>query len=312
MSVLVFGEALVDLVADPDDPQRFVAHAGGSPANLSIALARLGVHAQFAGRISADRFGRLIRAHLTANDVDLTHSVEAAEQTTLAVVTLDENRAAEYAFYSTGTADWQWTAAELPRDLGPEVLAVHGGSMTLAMPPGGDVLERFLAEQRAERVVTIDPNVRPAFVGPIDPYRDRLERWLRLADVVKVSSDDLRAVYGDADPLEVARAWRATENGPSLLVVTCAGDGSFALVGADDEPVRRPAVPVEVVDTVGAGDAFMAGLLDWLSRSERLSRPGLAKLSREEVGSALDWASRVSGVTVSRPGADPPRRADVA
>ncbi|MBM7787630.1 carbohydrate kinase family protein [Tenggerimyces flavus] len=311
MTVLVFGEALVDVVADPDDPQRFTAHPGGSPANLSIALARLGVQVEFAGRISDDRFGGLIRAHLTANDVDLSYSVEAPEQTTLAIVTLDENRAAEYAFYSTGTADWQWTDAELPRELGPEIAAVHGGSMTLAMAPGGEVIERFLASQRAERVVTIDPNVRPDIIGPLDAYRVQLERWLKIADIVKVSSDDLAVVYGDADPLAIARDWRAVEGGPSLVVVTCAGDGSFALLDADDEPVRRAPEPVTVVDTVGAGDSFMAGLLDALARSDRLSRPGLAKLTREDVAAALDWATRVAGVTVSRPGADPPRRAEV-
>lgn len=311
MTVLVFGEALVDVVVDPSDPQRFTAHPGGSPANLSIALARLGVHVQFAGRISDDRFGRLIRTHLTANDVDLSRSVEAREQTTLAIVTLDENQAAEYVFYSTGTADWQWSPDELPRDLGPEIAAVHGGSMTLAMAPGGEVIERFLASQRSERVVTIDPNVRPDVIGPIDAYRVQLERWLGIADVVKVSSDDLAVVYGSEDPLTVARSWIAVPGGPSLVVVTCAGEGSFALLSGEDEPVRRPSVPVTVADTVGAGDSFMAGLLDALAHADLLSRPGLAKLTREDVGAALDWATRVAAVTVSRPGADPPRRAEV-
>jgi fructokinase len=309
MSVVVVGEALVDLADDPDDPARFTAHPGGSPANVAVTLARLGTRARFAGRLAGDGFGRLLRDHLTANGVDLSLCVDAPEPAGLAVVSQDARGRTEYAFYITGTADWQWTTAELPHHLGDETLAVHTGSLALALPPGGPAIAIWLAEQRrAGRVFSIDPHVRPPVLGDPRAYRPRLESWVARSDIVKASIDDLAWVYPGEDPDGIALRWSA--RGPSLVVITRGAEGLDAAVAG--RILRRPARPVPVADTVGAGDAVSGALLDWLSRHGRLTRPGLAALTPTEVAAALDFAAEVAAATVSRPGADPPRRADLA
>lgn len=309
MSVVVVGEALVDLTADEDDPTRFTAHPGGSPANVAVTLARLGTPVRFAGRLAGDGFGRLLRDHLSANGVDLSLCVDAAEPAGLAVVTTNLEGRTEYTFHATGTADWQWKTAELPHGLDAGTLAIHTGSMALALPPGGQAIAVWLAAQRrAGRVISIDPNVRPAVLGDPGAYRPRLESWVARSDIVKASVDDLAWVYPGEDPDGVALRWSA--RGPALVVITHGADGVDAVV--DGQIVRRPARPTAVVDTVGAGDAISGALLDWLARRDRLSRPGLAALTLTEVAAALDFAAEVAAVTVSRAGVDPPQRDDLS
>ena len=305
MSVMVVGEALVDLKADEGDPTRFTAHPGGSPANVAVTLARLGTPVRFAGRLARDGFGRLLRQHLAGNGVDLSLSVDATEPAGLAVVTTAANGLPEFAFHVTGTADWQWKTAELPHDLGADTPAIHTGSLALALAPGGPAIVVWLAEQRrAGRVISLDPNVRPAVLHDPRPYRPRLESWVARSDIVKASVDDLAWVYPGEDPDGVALRWSA--RGPALVVITHGADGVDAVV--DGQIVRRPARPVTVADTVGAGDAISGALLDWLARHDRLSRPALAAITPSEVAAALDFAAEVAAVTVSRPGADPPHR----
>ncbi|HEU5157488.1 MAG TPA: carbohydrate kinase [Streptosporangiaceae bacterium] len=305
MSVVVVGEALVDLTADEGDPTRFTAHPGGSPANVAVTLARLGTPVRFVGRLARDGFGRLLRRHLSDNGVDLSLCVEATEPSGLAVVTMDSLGRTEYAFHVTGAADWQWKTAELPYGLGAETLAIHTGSLALALPPGGPAITVWLAEQRrAQRVISIDPNVRPAVLGDPRPYRPRLESWVSRSDIVKVSIEDLAWIYPGEDPDGIALRWSA--RGPALVVVTHGAEGIDAVV--DGQIVRRPAHPTAVADSVGAGDAVSGALLDWLARHDRLSRQALAAITPGEVAAALDFAAEVAAVTVSRPGADPPHR----
>jgi fructokinase len=309
MSVVVVGEALVDLAADGGDPTRFTAHPGGSPANVAVTLARLGTPVRFAGRLARDGFGRLLRQHLSANGVDLSLCVDAAEPAGLAVVTTSAEGRTAYACHVTGTADWQWKTAELPHGLDADTLAIHTGSLALALPPGGPAIVVWLAEQRrAQRVISIDPNVRPAVLGDPRAYRPRLESWVARSDIVKASIDDLAWVYPGEDPDLVALRWSA--RGPALVVITHGADGVDAVV--DGQIVRRPARPTPVADTVGAGDAISGALLDWLARHERLSRPALAALTPSEAAAALDFAAEVAAITVSRPGADPPQRHELS
>jgi fructokinase len=309
MSVVVVGEALVDLKADEGDPTRFTAHPGGSPANVAVTLARLGTSVQFAGRLARDGFGLLLRDHLAKNGVDLSFCVDAAERAGLAVVSTDADGHTEYAFHVTNTADWQWRTAELPHGLDSDTLAIHTGSLALALPPGGPAIAVWLAEQRrAQRVISIDPNVRPAVMVDPRAYRPRLESWVTRSDIVKASIDDLAWIYPGEDPDGVALRWSG--RGPSLVVITHGADGVDAFV--DGQVVRRPARPTVVADTVGAGDAISGALLDWLARHERLSRPALAAITPSEVAAALDFAAEVAAVTVSRPGADPPQRAELS
>ncbi len=305
--ILVLGEVLVDLVADPADPRRLTAHPGGGPANTAVALARLGTPVGFAGRLATGGFGPMLREHLRDNGVDLRAAVPAAEPATLALVQVDGAGGARYEFYTEGTADWQWSAAELSDQPAAGVTAIHTGSLAIAQAPGSAVIAALLGRAAGAVTVSLDPNVRPALIGDRDVYRSDLERWVGRSDLVRVSAEDLAWVYPRRGWAEVAAEWLRL--GPWLVVVTRGGDGVYALTA--DVTVERAAVPVTVVDTVGAGDSFTAGLLDRLHRGGRLGPGRLAGLTAAELSAALDFAARVAAVTCGRAGADPPTRAEL-
>lgn len=305
--VVVAGETVVDLLMG-DDPRRPTACPGGSPANTAIALARLGTPVALAARFGDDHFGDLLLAHLAANDVDLGYSVEAHEPASLAVVSLDADGSACYRFHVAGTADWAWTPAELPARLPDAVEAVHTGSLAMAMAPGADVLAAWYSRQRPRCTTSFDPNIRPALVGPRADYLPRLEAAVAASDIVRVSHDDLEWAYPGQDPLLVATRWHR-ELGPKLVVVTLGSGGAVAVHAAG--AVHRSAVAASIVDTVGAGDTFSAGLLHWLARHDRLARPRLQRLTVPELSAAVDYASTAAALTCARPGADPPHAHEV-
>jgi fructokinase len=305
--VAVAGEALMDMV--PAGAGLFEAAPGGSPANVAVALARLDVPARLLARLADDVLGRRIRRHLAGNGVDLSRAVQAAEPSSLALVALDDDGVAEYDFRVDGTADWQWSDAELAAALDGPVVALHSGSLALTREPGASVLARLLARARERATVSYDPNCRPLLMGRSDLERERVERLVALADVVKVSSEDLAWLIPGRSPAQVAADWLA--RGPSLVVVTLGPDGALACGRAAGEVVR-PGRQVEVVDTVGAGDSFTGTLLAGLHRRDVLGaerRPALAALDAMVIGDVLDEAVLASAITCTRRGADPPRRA---
>jgi fructokinase len=305
--IVVCGEALIDLVPDidrPGDDQRYLARPGGSPTNVAVGLGRLGVDVRLVTRLAGDHFGRLLRDHLAGSNVDLRWAVSAPEPSTLAVVSLDAAGLAEYAFYVTGAADGGWTGADLPPNL-PEGAALHvSGSLALGLPSMGDTFEVLLEREHGQRVVTLDPNVRPPIDGDDDGLRSRLDRWLGLVDVVKVSADDLAWLAPDEPVTAVAARW--LERGPSLVVVTLGPKGALAVGRAGS--AELPGVALTVADTVGAGDAFMSGLLAAFHTAGLLSRDGLATVDTAAVTGALTFAQRVATITCTRVGADPPWR----
>ncbi len=302
----VVGEALIDLEVAQGDARHPIAHPGGSPMNVAVTLGRLGSEAAFLGRLSSDAFGKLLRTHLAESNVDLRWIVDAAEPTSLAIVSVSPNGSASYAFHVEGTADWQWQSVELPRN--PGLDAVHAGSLALAVDPGGAVVERWLAGLSTGTTISLDPNVRPALLGDRAAYRERLERWLRFAAIVKVSDEDLAWIWPGADPSELAAHWIA--KGRKLVVVTRGGEGS--LVWAGGESFAVPAANVDLVDTVGAGDSFSGALLDWLGRNGRLRQEDLARLTAGEAREAVAFASSVAAITCSRAGANPPWRSELS
>jgi fructokinase len=240
-----------------------------------------------AARISRDPFGARIREHLAASGVDLTASRAVDDPTTLAVATLDEAGRARYSFYWQGTADWQWTVADLPAP-DARVRAVVVGSLAVALPPGGDEVVRWATGYG--RPVVLDPNVRPMLLGDRDAYRARLDPLVAASTVVKVSDEDLEWTHPGQDPIEVAQSWARP-----LTVVTRGPDGAVAVLDGG-EPVRVAGRSVDVVDTVGAGDSFTGGLLSVLDFDDLAG----------SIRSALERAVQVSAITCSRPGADPP------
>ncbi len=304
--ITVAGEALIDLVNEGGG--RYRAHPGGSPANVAVGLARLGVPCSLLARVSTDALGGQLAAHLAVNGVSLRDVVRAAEPTTLALASLDGAGQAAYSFYVQGTADWQWRRGELPGMLPPDVSALHAGSLALALAPGAQAVEALLAAEhaRAKVTISIDPNIRPALVGRRADEVARVERQIRLAHIVKASEEDTGWLYPGVRIEAVARGWQRL--GPRLVVITRGGRGAYALA-PDGTEVRRPALPIQVADTVGAGDAFCAGLLDSMWRRGLLGAdPGtaLGGLTGQDTAEILDWAVLIAGLTSERPGADPP------
>lgn len=304
---VVCGEALIDLVPSPEGGT-YSARAGGSSANVAVGLGRLGTQVSLIARLAGDPFGRLLREHLSASDVDLAMAVPADQPSTLAVVSLDPHGKAEYAFYIDGAADGGWRPGDLPAVL-PGGATLHlSGSLALSVPSMGDALEALLRREQGRRLLAFDPNVRPMIAQDEAALRARLDRWLGLVDIVKVSSDDLRWIAPGVTVADLAARWRGL--GPMLVVVTLGEQGAYALGPAG--PVSLPAAPVEVVDTVGAGDAFTSGLLAALDAGGPLSRSSLTELSTDGLTAAVEFAQRVAALTCQRVGADPPWRRDLA
>jgi fructokinase len=308
--VAVAGEALVDFVP-AGGPEVFQAASGGSPANVAVGLARQEVPTRLLARIADDLLGHRLRAHLDGNGVDLSYAVRAAEPTSLAIVAVGRDGVVEYDFRVEGTADWQWRDDELAGALDGGVVALHAGSIALTMPPGADVLQRLLAGARQAMTVTYDPNCRPLLMGSPDAVRGRIESLVALADVVKASADDLDWLLPGRAPEQVAEAWLA--KGPSLVVITL---GPAGLLAATRQAgvLGRPGRAVEVVDTVGAGDACMAALLAGLHRRDLLGgarRDALRAMDAATLGELADEAVLAAAITCTRPGADPPTAADL-
>jgi fructokinase len=316
----VVGENIIDLVpvdAAADGTPAYGAYVGGSPANAAVAARRLGLPTALIARVSRDVFGARIRERLAADGVDDRYLVPAAEPSSLAVVSFDAERRASYDFWLTGTADWQWADGELPDPLGDEVTAVHVGSLAAFLEPGATAIEGLLRRERERGRVTIslDPNVRPAIVagpdGDLGPARERVERLLGLAHVVKASDEDLGHLYPGVPVEEAAQAW--LERGPALVVLTRGPDGALAL--SRNATVAVPAPLVEVADTVGAGDTFTGALLEGLAAAGLLGADGAAKLAAIDVDTlrpVVEQAAAAAALNCTRPGANPPTGAELS
>ncbi|KOG63426.1 MULTISPECIES: carbohydrate kinase family protein [Streptomyces] len=301
--ITVLGECVADAFVESASASSELALRvlpGGGPANTAVALARLGTPARFLARLSGDVFGRMFRARLEASGVDLSYAVPAAESSTLAVAELDARGQAAFSFHAEATADWQWTNEELAGVDLSETACVHTGSLALVREPGAAAVEEFLATASSLATVSIDPNVRPLLVRPA-VYRARLRRWCGLADVLRLSEDDLELLLPGTPPEQACDTWHAA--GTRLVVITRGADG--ALVSLDGERLRLPAMATRVVDTVGAGDSFTAGLLHHLG-GRGLLGGRLAALRLDEVAEAAAFAIQVAALTCSVAGPNPP------
>ena len=298
--VLVVGESLIDIVRGPDGSR--TEYAGGSAANVAVALARLGRPVRFASSWADDARGRLLERHVTDAGVTLASDPFAVSRTSTALATIGSDGAATYDF------DLEWRLH--PVEGGVVPLVVHTCSLGAVLAPGADDVLELLGRLRATSTISYDVNARPAITGTGPAVVERVERVAAACDLVKASDEDLAALYPGVPLLEAARLLLGL--GPAAVVVTRGGDGATWLSGGGD--VEVASLPVDVADTIGAGDTFGAALLDALWERGRLGgehREGLRALDAAEVADVLAHAARAAAITVSRPGADPPYRREL-
>ena len=300
--IVVCGEALIDMIDGGDGTQR--AMPGGGPFNTARSLARLGVPTAFLGRLSTDLFGRQLEGLLVSDGVSLELASTGPESTTIAVVSVDGEGFAAYQFFVHGTSAPNLTPGMIPTEFGPDVTALHLGTLGLVLEPMASTLVDLVARERGRRVIMLDPNVRIG-LAPEDEYRDRLQSVIAQTTIVKASDDDLTWLYPGLAYEQAAD--RILGEGVALVVVTLGAQGAY---GAHrDHRVRVSAPPVEVVDTIGAGDAFGAGLLAWLHDHDAV-RPDL-RLDKQELEAAVGYACLAASLTCTRAGAEPPWKSEM-
>lgn len=295
---VVVGECVADIVRRSGEPDR--VHAGGSPANVAYGLALLGHATTLATELADDEHGRLITGHLASAGV--TVEASAVPRTPSAVATLDAEGRADYRF------DIEWSL-DSPPAVAPG-RHLHTGSIAAVRQPGAGAVLDALRAASGRTTVSYDPNVRPALMGDHAVAVAGVERLVALSDVTKASDEDLEWLYPGRAPEEVAESW--VELGCPLVLVTRGPDG--ALAATPDGRREVPSLPVDVADTVGAGDAFMSGTLHALAGLGVLGEGGrarLAALSGEAVDGVLRTAATSAAITVGRAGANPPRAGEL-
>lgn len=307
--ILCCGEALIDMLPRQTTAGEaaFAPHPGGAVFNTAVALGRLGVPSALLAGVSTDFFGRMLVDALVASGVDATLCIRSARPTTLAFVTLEQGEA-RYAFHDENTAGRMIRAADLPA-LPDRVEALFFGGISLMTEPCGTTWEALTARAAgSDRVTMLDPNIRPAFITDESAYRARIARMIAAADIVKLSVEDLRWLEGPGGIAAGAAAVLA--KGTKVVFVTDGAAGAHGFTAAHS--VFAPAPPVKVVDTVGAGDTFNAGILAALHGTGALTRDGIAALTEDGLRAALTLGIRAAAVTVSRAGANPPWARELA
>ncbi len=301
--IVVCGEALIDMVHNEDGTQ--LAAPGGGPFNTARALARLGVPTAFLGRLSKDAFGQELSRRLAADGVSLDLTSVGPEPTTIAVADVDPEGLAEYEFLVQGTSAPNLTRDLVPERFGTDVTALHLGTLGLVLEPMASTLVELVHREHDQRVIMLDPNIRTG-IAPDAEYRERVFEVISQSAIVKASDSDLAWLYPDDDHERAAE--RILDRGVALVVVTLGARGAF---GAHrDLRIRVDAPQVEVVDTIGAGDAFGAALLAWLHDHEAVRRD--ISLESDELQSALEFACLGAALTCAREGADPPWKWEMA
>ena len=305
--IVVIGEALIDLIENRYQPGAFSAIVGGANLNVATALARRGAKHTFYARMSSDRFGQIIRKRLDDNKVSYEHSIVTNENSTLAIVSLNEAGVPTYSFYVNGTADWGWTPNELPSNDELKAMGVNCiqfGCLTMAMEPGNLVIEEW-ARNTSGITISHDINIRAALGFDPEKERIRVERTNEFSHIIKASDEDIEWLYqGKRGVDEVASEWAQG----ALVLITRGADGVSIFRGSErmDVPSRK----INVVDTVGAGDTFCANLLGQLQDSGYLGGD-LTAISSEELKNFVYISGIAASITCERAGCEPPTQDDL-
>jgi fructokinase len=309
--ILVIGEALIDLIESRETKGQFQAVVGGANANVALALARRGTDHQFLARISSDRFGILIKERLSSNNVNLDHIINTDEPTTLAVISVNTQGSPTYNFYTNGTADWGWTKEELPTKEQVKALnakAISFGCLTMAMEPGNKTIEAWAKELQNELTISHDINIRAALGFDRDKERVRVERVNTFSHIIKASDEDIEWLYDlapDTDVTPIINNWIKDTN--KIVLLTRGSQGTR--IYRNNQTIDVPARKITVVDTVGAGDTFVANLLGQLDDNNYLGENALTKLQTLTNEDLAEYV-RISGIAASiaceRAGCEPP------
>lgn len=305
--IVCCGEALIDMLPRETTlgEKGFAPYAGGAIFNTAIALGRLGMPTGFFTGLSDDMMGDILRETLKQSGVDDRYAAVSARPTTIAFVKL-VNGQATYAFYDEGTAGRMLSVDDLPV-FSDDVNALHFGAISLIPEPCGHAYEALLLREAGKRVISLDPNIRPGFIRNPEAHAARIRRMAAHADILKFSDEDL-AWFGVAGSEEaLARGWLS--HGAKLVLITRGAEGATAY--SAHHTVSVPVVKVDVVDTVGAGDTFDAGVLAALDRKGLLTKSAVANLSATDLEDALTWGVKAAAVTVSRAGANPPMASEI-
>ncbi len=302
--ILCCGEALIDMISEQtvSGTQGFVPYSGGAVFNTAIALGRLGTGVGMLTGLSTDMFGEQLMTALKESHVDSSHVITSDRPTTLAFVQLTDGHAT-YTFMDENSAGRMLTPEDMPLQL-PAVSALYFGGISLACEPCADAYAALLDRHNADRAVMLDPNIRPGFIKNQTRFRTRLNQMLGQADIVKVSDEDLDWIIPGPET-HAEKIPLLLQSGPAIVIMTRGSEGATGYF-ADGTETSVPVNPVQVVDTVGAGDTFNAGVLAELDRSGHLTKSGIRNLNAGTLRSALAFGARVAAVTVSRAGANPP------
>jgi len=302
--ILCCGEALIDMIptATKSGHDGFVPHSGGAIFNTAIGLGRLGVKTAMLSGISNDLFGQHLVTSLQASHVDTSLLIRSDQPSTLAFVHLTEGHAT-YTFFDENSAGRMITPGDLP-DLPKDVTTLYFGGISLCTQPAADTYLTLGQQQAHNHVIMLDPNIRPGFIKDIPSYRKRLDKFVKLADIVKVSDEDLNWIC--PGPLtQRQKLDHLLKAGPSIVVLTLGADGARAYF-SNGATAFAAVEKVDVADTVGAGDAFNAGLLAKLADLGQLTKAALASIEPAHLQVALEFGAKVAAITVSRTGANPP------
>jgi fructokinase len=303
--ILISGEALIDLIPDPEADDRYDALMGGSPFNVAIGLARLGAPTAFVSRISSDENGERLARALSRDGVDLSLIARDARPTMLAFVTRGTARTgSRYAFYLDATTfDGVWP---FPAEWPPSARHLHVGSLAALEPRHGERAVEALTRARQHATTSFDPNIRPLVTPDRVSVVSLAERQVALSSLVKASEEDLEWLYPGRSVEDTLGDW--ARRGPMFCIATLGGRGAVAYMGAERLSVAAP--PIDVVDTVGAGDSFMSALLSAMDRNGALGAQNKPP-TRERLQDWLDFAAKASAITCTRKGSDPPTLAEV-
>lgn len=306
--IVCCGEALIDMLprtSTAGEPA-LAPYSGGAVFNTAIALGRLGVPVEFFSGLSTDPFGEQLRQTLQESQVGVGYAPRSNRPTTLAFVHLVDGHAT-YIFYDEGTAGRMLAETDLPT-LGSDVNAMLFGAISLIPEPCGGTYEALMKREAGRRVTMLDPNIRPASIPDREKHLGRIQRMMEMADIVKLSDEDLNWFGEDGTSDEVIARW--LDRGPKLIVMTRGSKGAIGY--SKNHAVSVTPSPVKVVDTVGAGDTFNASILASLHEQGALSKDAIANLSEDAIRNALTLGARAAAVTVSRAGANPPWKHELA